>query len=60
MPNKSKSIGGQAYPSWAEAKAKSMARTNKVKPRLAGNSVSDFTMLTLRNCQQNIAKPMKY
>src|SRR3954470_20429478 len=47
MPKESESIGGQSYPSWEEFKEKYMARMNKVKPNLAGNSADNFTTPTL-------------
>jgi hypothetical protein len=46
LPKETEHIGGQTYPSWAEAKAKFMAHTKKVKPMLTGNNVGDFTTPT--------------
>jgi len=45
-PKETESVGGQAYPSWAEAKEKFMAHTNKDKPKLAGSSSDEFTTPT--------------
>jgi hypothetical protein len=56
LPKESKNVGGQAYPSWAEAKAKFMAHTNKVKPKIIEDNNNDYTMSTfdelpIEHCQ---------
>ena len=47
LPKDHKSIGGQAVPSRAEFKEKYVAQVDKIKPKLTGNSVNEFTTPTL-------------
>ena len=42
-----KSIGGQADPSRVEFKEKYLAQVDKIKPKLTGNRVNEFTTPTL-------------
>jgi phosphorylcholine metabolism protein LicD len=46
FPNESRNAGEQAYPSWAEAKAKYMARINEVKPKPAEDNNNEYTTPT--------------
>ena len=47
LPKDHKSVGGQADPSRAEFKEKHVAQMDKIKPKLTGNSVNEFTTPTL-------------
>jgi hypothetical protein len=56
LPKEFENVGGQAYPSWAEAKAKFMAHTNKVKPKIIEDNNNYYTMSTfdelpIEHCQ---------
>jgi hypothetical protein len=46
LPKESKNVEGQAYLSWAEAKAKFMARTNREKPKILEDNNNDYTTPT--------------
>jgi hypothetical protein len=46
FPNESRNAGEQAYPSWAEAKAKYMAHINEVKPKPAEDNNNEYTTPT--------------
>ena len=47
LPKDPKSIGGQANPSRVEFKEKYLAQVDKIKPKLTGNRVNEFTTPTL-------------
>ena len=47
LPKDHKSIGGQANPSRAKFTEKYVAQVDKIKPKLTGNSVNEFTTPTL-------------
>jgi hypothetical protein len=42
LPKETPSVGGQAYPSWAEAEEKYLARTNNVKPKPIEKNVDNI------------------
>ena len=46
LPKETKSVGGQSYPSWAEAQEEYMARANRDKSKLAEGSSDEFTTPT--------------